>query len=577
MLSDEHVTVSHNTKKMRTPFGLYGLLLGLGILIAFVNPVRNALTADDSWAYCLGVRHLLHTGEYRLHDWAGVNMPVQIYLGTFLAKLFGYSFTLLRFSTIMMLFVAVVSLYCLLRDFDAGDAEAALVSAAVATSPLIFFLSFTFQTDVQFLGWELLAVCLYSRAIRSRSYLVMAMGSIAAAAAIGTRQFGVALLAGLVMTWLCFEDDRRRKLTLYVTGLVLPLVMTCWQIAFSTQRPTFSEKLTLDAQWEFLRDWHRFIGTVFWRPAAILQYLGIFLLTLLPLALMVAWKQWRVADGDPKLSRLQWWLLAVSIFYITVALCYQAGLHPDKMLMPTLPWLLGGILEPFFPPGRKVRLAVTILSYAFAVTLVWSLCSRYLANLRANVISRGEWFVVCCAAAAFGLQCIYLQLHDVYVMPFVPFIAFVLSRISGNWSRPMKTLTLALCLCTAVVCALWTRENLSHAEARWKAAEIAGSDASDPNDVAGNMTWSCYHGAFDEWVAQIGGPQNMPVYHGGERLHPGFFDHLAQQYDRAHYVVSTARPESGWQVLAVLQYQDRRLRSHPVYVSKKLDSVLYPH
>ena len=47
MLSDEHVTVSHHTKKMRTRFGLYSLVLGLAILIGFVNPSRNALTADD--------------------------------------------------------------------------------------------------------------------------------------------------------------------------------------------------------------------------------------------------------------------------------------------------------------------------------------------------------------------------------------------------------------------------------------------------------------------------------------------------------------------------------------------------
>jgi hypothetical protein len=81
---------------------------------------------------------------------------------------------------------------------------------------------------------------------------------------------------------------------------------------------------------------------------------------------------------------------------------------------------------------------------------------------------------------------------------------------------------------------------------RWKAAEIAGSDASDPNDVAGNMSWSCYHGACDEWVAQTGGPQNVPVYHGAERLHPGFFDYLAQQYDaRTTLLVRLSRNRGG--------------------------------
>ena len=85
------------------------------------------------------------------------------------------------------------------------------------------------------------------------------------------------------------------------------------------------------------------------------------------------------------------------------------------------------------------------------------------------------------------------------------------------------------------------------------------------------MTWSCYYGAFDEWIAQIGGPQGVPVYQGGDRLHPGFDSYLAQQDERAHYVISTTQPEPESQVLAVLQYRDRWLRSHPVYVSKKLN------
>ena len=93
-----------------------------------------------------------------------------------------------------------------MRDFGTGDVEAALVSAAVVSSPIIFFLSFTFQTDVQFLGWELLALLLYTRAIRKQSYSVMAVASLAGAAAIGTRQFGAALIAGLFITWLLLDQ-----------------------------------------------------------------------------------------------------------------------------------------------------------------------------------------------------------------------------------------------------------------------------------------------------------------------------------------------------------------------------------
>ena len=55
--------------------------------------------------------------------------------------------------------------------------------------------------------------------------------------------------------------------------------------------------------------------------------------------------------------------------------------------MPHLPWLLGGVWEPFFPPGRKVWLAVTIITYGFAIILAWLLAHRYLANSHTNVIS----------------------------------------------------------------------------------------------------------------------------------------------------------------------------------------------
>ncbi len=156
---------------MRTRFGLYALLLVVVLAIVLVNPLREGLTANDGSAYALSVRHLLETGEYKLHDWANVNMPVQMYSVGLMAKIFGYSFILLRLSTLFLFLVAVVSFYYLLREFGTNDVEVALFAAAVASSSIIFFLSFTFQTDVQFLGWELLSL-LYSARSGSKAILL---------------------------------------------------------------------------------------------------------------------------------------------------------------------------------------------------------------------------------------------------------------------------------------------------------------------------------------------------------------------------------------------------------------------
>lgn len=74
---------------------------------------------------------------------------------------------MLRFSTIILLLVGLIALYHLLRDFNVKDAEASLLTLAVLASPLVLFLSFTFQTDVQFLGWQILALWLFTRATKS--------------------------------------------------------------------------------------------------------------------------------------------------------------------------------------------------------------------------------------------------------------------------------------------------------------------------------------------------------------------------------------------------------------------------
>src|SRR5204863_237339 len=170
------------------------------------------------------------------------NMPVQIHWAAFLARIFGYSFAVLRFSTLILLLIGLTALYWLLRDFSLHDVEASLLTLAVLCSPAVFFLSFTFQTDVQFLGWQILALWLYSRGIREQRYSYMAIASLAAFGAVGSRQFGAALVAGLVLTWLIFERQRLRKSGLYLVGVVPPLLMSFWQFSFSVNRPTFSQK-----------------------------------------------------------------------------------------------------------------------------------------------------------------------------------------------------------------------------------------------------------------------------------------------------------------------------------------------
>jgi hypothetical protein len=557
---------------MRKSAGLLLLLLFFLLVVAFVNPMRETAIADD-WAYASTVRHLIATGQYQLNDWAAANMPVQIYWAASLAKFFGYTLSVLRLSTLALLLVALISLYCMLRDFGVPTEEGSLLTAAMAVSPPVFFLSFTFQTDVQFLGWQILALWLYSRALRQNSYFCMIGGGLAAAAALGTRQFGVALVAGLVAIWLLVERQRLRKALFYLTGLALPLLATAWQFGLGINEPTFSQKVRLTEQWTYMSDPPRLIGDFFWRPAVIVQYLALYLVPVLPLVALLAKRAWQKNQAAQRsenlLSTRPWlWPLAWMI-YLGAAVCFGYFFYLRHVLMPYLAWLLPNNQTTDF--GFKNHLILTLLTASFAAALSWLLSGVCRGIQHCHEVSRSQAFV---AFAGLGLLCVqllYAQFYDVYLIQFLPFVLLALGLMCPRWPNWLKATIGGMSAVALLISSLWTRGNLERAEANWRAAEIAHSSGAAPEDIAGNMTWSCYHGAFDAWVRQVGGIRAAESYSGGHRMHFAFFDFLNQRFNHASFVLTSSvshRPSEKSRVIATVPYRDEFLRARKIKVIK---------
>ena len=554
----------------------WGVLLVVVLLvISFISPARETMFGDD-FAYGLTVRHLLQTGEYRLHDWAAANMPTQIYWGALLAKAFGYSFTILRFSTLFLLLGGLTALYYLLRDFGPGDWEASLLSLTVFSSPVVLFLSFTFQTDVQFLAWLILALWLYFRGLRKQNYVTMALASTAAFAAVGTRQFGAALVLGLCGTWLLCEQQRFRKAPLYLVGVAMPLLMTLWQISSGVNRSTFSQKVRLIEQSEFVRDPTDFLLQLVWRPTAILQYLALFLLPLAPVLLTIVRDLRRgrdlgaqtVASADRQRQQGLWLLIAMAA-YVAAGLCYEYFIYLPKYLMPYLGWLLPN--HEFFPYGFKRRLVLTLVTYGFAVVLGWLIVQRYVERRSWRVMTPEESFMVL-TGMALGLQLLYVQFWDTYTIVFIPFAVFAVAQMSHVWPRWCQASTAVLALVMLCVSSLWTRGKLSEYEASWQLAEIAHAAGAAPESIGGNMTWSTYYGAFDEWISHVGGKDAAGKYNRRHPMHDAFFEFLRKRYDRAEYLISSSTPrptDKSSHLVTSVEYRDRWLHNRNMYLVKR--------
>jgi hypothetical protein len=201
------------------------LLVAVFVLIAlFVNPLREALTEDDSWLYAQTAQRFANEGTYRLHSYATANMPVQIYWSAALSKSLRF---LARDLAPVDSGAVVPRPACLLRSAARSRADAARavgLALVYLCNPYALIFSYSFMTDVQFLSWMMVALFFYARGLRSNCIWRVLGGSLAAAAAIGTRQFGVMLIGGMVLCWAC-DPDRRQKVWIYGAGLVLPLAL----------------------------------------------------------------------------------------------------------------------------------------------------------------------------------------------------------------------------------------------------------------------------------------------------------------------------------------------------------------
>ena len=175
------------------------------------------------------VEHLLKTGEYRLDAWSAANMPVQIYVAAGLAegvRLFAQPAA--HRDACCCWSPASPRSYALLRELDvAARVAAAVLALGLLASPLVAMLSFTFMSDVQFMALaadrDLALQCAASGRASDATVL---LASLAAACAIGTRQFGVAVIGGLLHRRAARRPTQRahrwRRLLL---GAAIPLLV----------------------------------------------------------------------------------------------------------------------------------------------------------------------------------------------------------------------------------------------------------------------------------------------------------------------------------------------------------------
>ncbi len=617
--------------------------LGVFLLaVLFVNPLREAALEDD-WAYAETVHHLHDTGQFRLNAWLSANMPFQAYWGDLFVRLLGYSYASLRIATLALVAVGLVAFFFLAREHGLPPPLAGLLTLALVGSPIVLYLSFSFMTDVPYLMGLILATFLYTRAIRLHSYPWMVGASVAAAAAILTRQFGVALIAAAVAQW-ALGKDRWRQVPFFLSGLILPAAAAGWQFYAGLASPTWAAALNKHGQMLYLTSGMAAADAP-WRLTVILEYAALFALPLVLLLVLhhvldyprparrwlvalvllgaaagvgrVAWLGWRSVTGETKSLLAEsllvlgglavvyaaGWLLAhrkqldvepgqsaagrpgagIVLMAVLAVLFAGGALYghavgiphlvrfmgeatfsyeaPGKFqfwLMPYLPWILDDwrLLWP------SQRLNLTLAVVVGGVLLARVLVARGL-SYRAGAVPPSQRFLDLTALFLLAAALVYHHLGDEYLIVFQPVALILVGRSLRGWLAPrgLRAALTVVCVLALAASALWVRGRLAKAEAHWQAAEAARATGADLRQVWGNWEWSCYHGAFDDYLAQLGGEK--------PETFDDFFYWWGQQSLRAQFLVMDTPVGEPFEPAFNVSYRDEFWRERQVTVWKR--------
>ena len=220
-------------------------LLTFFVVAAVAVGAHRDVPVIDDWTYAWSVEQLRYHGRLAMLDWSAVFPIGPALWGTAWSLVFGFSFTTLRMSTLVLAAVASGALYLILRELEAAPRVALLGALTMAANPTFLLLSSSFMTDVPFVAFTLLALLCYVRASRRGDPRLLLWAGGWACVSCLSRQVGV-LTPVAVLPWLIAPPPGRLSRSSVASALAATWgVMAVGAIAVAIWLPPTNEMVKL--------------------------------------------------------------------------------------------------------------------------------------------------------------------------------------------------------------------------------------------------------------------------------------------------------------------------------------------
>lgn len=446
------------------------------VQIIFISPVGEFALNDD-WAHSLTIKSYLETGEIYYPSWLSSLLHVPILYGILLSKVFGFSFTLLRLTNLLLALGTVMILYKLLRFKKVSIGLSFGLSLLLWFNPIFLNLSYTFMGDIPTLFCLMLAIYFYSKGFERKNYWLIFMASIIVVMAFFIRQIALLLIVSSAVYFLFSREQRKIRSSLWLFGLPLVLMAAIYYwLNLLNFLPGEVNARFLPEGWSYLRH----IIENIWNFALLLS------MFLLPAIIALIIRNWRWLKSKASIIIGCFGVCALVIATVKSYFFPVIGniINPEG-LGPSVQVMQGATTSWGNPAWYIVTGVLCIVGLVFGAIIFWQYLKTKVRKKTAH------WFI-----GLFGLLYFILLLpilsFDRYLIVLLPLLILGLAQVMQKfkWS---KTGYVCLLFLIAIYSLVGTYNYLAWNKARWSLADRLMSRGVAKHDIEAGYEWNGWY------------------------------------------------------------------------------------
>jgi hypothetical protein len=469
-------------------------------LVLVVDP-RGDFPMLDDWSYGRSVKHLVEYGELRYDGWNAPTLFLQVLYGALFALPLGFSFEVLRLSTLVAGLAGGIGTYLLLREAAATRLVAVAGSLALMLNPSYFQHSLTFMTDVPFTALVVWSSLFFLRALRTGSLRSTVMGTVLAACATLVRQPGIMIPVAFGIAALATNPLNARlhiRSTLAALAVTSTYVSYFAAIRYLRMEPvllgSFQGKIRLFVQRPEL------LTGIAWllnRARILLTELSLMNLpALLVLGGFAANRKWRATQ-----------LLAVLLVATALTIVLTIGIGavdlPYKVFSPVALLMAGQADWGYVDEHYRLRPTLLRLQFAAVWLMTFLIVARAVVGPSTPPLGHSSTFDR--AGSIFGFSAaalliapfLFSHLFERYLIPPLPLFMVALAclirpprtTLTRTWQGTVAAIAALVLIGFGTLSVLFAHDSLLWNRMRWEAVDVLVNDKQiDPATIDGGLS-----------------------------------------------------------------------------------------